>query len=245
MTHLSIVIPCYNEAGNLPALIDKCESLVAKHPGVEVVLVNNGSTDNSATIIADIISKKGNTNIRSHLVEVNQGYGFGILEGLKQTTADVICWTHADLQTDIFDCIKAYDLYKGKNEPNLLIKGRRKGRAFFDTLFTSLMSYYVKLKLGNYIPDINAQPKLFSRSFYNQVAAWAPDDFSLDLHFLRCAKRIGRIIEFPVHFGIRIAGEAKGGSGDIKLKIKLMKRTLNYINKIADEQIAQKKDNKI
>ncbi|MDB5287149.1 MAG: glycosyl transferase family 2 [Mucilaginibacter sp.] len=227
---LSIVIPCYNESGNLVALVDKCESLVTKHPEVEVILVNNGSTDNSAQVMDEILAKKGNPNIRSYFVEVNKGYGFGILEGLKQTNADVICWTHADLQTDIFDCVKAFEIFKQQADSYTLVKGRRQGRPLFDSLFTSLMSIYVLFKLQKFIPDVNAQPKLFSRIFYNQIERNAPADFSLDLYFLVHASKMGHIIEFPVDFAARTAGEAKGGSGDLKLKLKLTKRTLKFIN---------------
>ncbi|GAB3938448.1 glycosyltransferase family 2 protein [Mucilaginibacter myungsuensis] len=236
MMQLSIVIPCYNESGNLSALIGRCESLVTDHPDVEVILVNNGSTDNSADLMAELIAKTGKANIRSHHVAVNKGYGHGILAGLQQATADVICWTHADMQTDIFDCVKALGIYQKSADPYTVVKGRRKGRPVFDKLFTSLMSFYVLFKLGKYTPDVNAQPKLFSRQFYSEIAGNAPGDFSLDLYFLVNAKSKGRIIEFPVDFAVRTAGEAKGGSGDLKLKIKLTKRTLAFINKFKIDQ---------
>jgi glycosyltransferase involved in cell wall biosynthesis len=229
MAQLSIVIPCYNEEGNLHALIAKCKEVIQSNTDVEIILVNNGSKDRSQQIMDELLN--GNTNIRSHHVKVNQGYGFGILAGLQQATADVLCWTHADLQTDIFDCLKAFEIYKAQSNPYLMVKGRRKGRAFFDVLFTSLMSYYAALKLGSFISDINAQPKLFSSKFHQEIEANAPADFSLDLYFLLHAKKKGTIVEFPVDFSQRTAGEAKGGSGDIKLKIKLSKRTLNFINK--------------
>lgn len=228
--HLSIIIPCYNEGDNLIPLIDQCEKLVNGNPGVEVILVNNGSTDNSSQIMESIISRKGNSAIKSHLVEKNKGYGFGILEGLNQAKANVICWTHADLQTDVFDCIKAFELFQAESDPYLMIKGRRYGRSAFDRLFTSLMSFYVLCKLHTVIPDINAQPKLFSKKFYQEIARNAPFDFSLDLYFLIHAKKKGRILEFPVNFSPRTAGEAKGGSGNLKLKFKLTQRTLAFIN---------------
>ena len=51
---LSIVVPCYNEAGNLPGLIARFREQIARRPRVEVVLVNNGSTDDSAAVFAEI-----------------------------------------------------------------------------------------------------------------------------------------------------------------------------------------------
>jgi len=229
---LSIIIPCYNEAANLPALVNKCKEVCTANPDIEIILVNNGSTDNSSDVMKTLLQSTVKENIKSHDVLVNQGYGYGILAGLKVATKNILCWTHADLQTDIFDCLKALKLYHLKTDDIMLIKGRRKGRPLFDRLFTSLMSYYVLVKLGKFIPDINAQPKLFSRKFYEKIVDNAPHDFSLDLYFLLHARKSGKITEFPVDFSQRLAGEAKGGgSGNIKLKLKLTKRTLDFVNK--------------
>ena len=80
------------------------------------------------------------------------------------------------------------------------------------------------------LTEINAQPKVFSRSFFNDIESEAPHDFSLDLYFLYQAKKKGRIIDFPVFFAPRIAGESKGGSGStMKVKWKLIKRSFHYI----------------
>lgn len=228
MIKLSIVIPCYNEVENLPALVKKCKSIVETNNSVEIILVNNGSTDHSKEVLENLLITSN--NIKSHHVEVNKGYGFGILEGLKIASADILCWTHADLQTDILDCLKAYNLFNEHGNDYLLIKGRRKGRPFFDTMFTSFMSGYVFYKMRTFLSDINAQPKLFSKTFFKTIADNAPFDFSLDLYFLLHAKNKGSIVEFPVDFSQRTAGMAKGGSGDLKLKIKLSKRTLSFIN---------------
>jgi glycosyltransferase involved in cell wall biosynthesis len=230
MVELSIVIPCYNEAGNLPALIQKCSQLLTANPTVEIVLVDNGSSDNSAAVMADLIAKQPTGNLRSHTVVVNQGYGYGILQGLDNARGEILCWTHADLQTDIFDCIKAYNLWLLEKDNTTVIKGKREGRKFFDVLFTSGMQAYVLFKLGTNVNDINGQPKLFSKVFYDQIKEKAPHDFSLDLYLLIQARKNGKIIDFPVFFSKRTAGEAKGGSGNLSLKLKLVKRTLGYIN---------------
>ena len=47
---VSLVVPCFNEAENLPVLINRCERLIAQYP-VEVILADNGSTDDSSSVI--------------------------------------------------------------------------------------------------------------------------------------------------------------------------------------------------
>lgn len=230
MIALSIIIPCYNEADNLAELITQCRILTSFYPDVEVILVNNGSTDSSQEILEVLVNNAGNTSVRSLLIHHNKGYGNGILAGLKEGSGKVLCWSHADLQTDIADCISAYEIYVKYNSPLIFVKGRRQGRGLFDRMFTSLMSAYVFIRLCSYIPDINAQPKLFSRELFNRFCNDAPDDFSLDLYMLIHAKRAGTIVEFPVTFKKRTGGEAKGGGGNLRLKFRLTARTLRFIN---------------
>ena len=50
----SLVIPCYNEAANLPLLLERCRKLAA-HADIEIVLVDNGSTDNSQTVLRELL----------------------------------------------------------------------------------------------------------------------------------------------------------------------------------------------
>jgi glycosyltransferase involved in cell wall biosynthesis len=92
---LSLFIPCYNEAANLPLLLYRCRE-VARQPGCEVILVDNGSTDSSPDIWQKLLpAYPGCRDIR---VEKNRSYGFGLLCGLKAATGDVLGWTHADMQ---------------------------------------------------------------------------------------------------------------------------------------------------
>ena len=57
------------------------------------------------------------------------GYGYGIVSGLKNAKGDFIGYTHADLQTDPADIIRAYKLIKENNfDKYIYIKGDRKGK---------------------------------------------------------------------------------------------------------------------
>ncbi len=50
----SLIIPCYNEAANLQLLLERCKELAVR-PGVEVVLVDNGSTDGTAEALLNLL----------------------------------------------------------------------------------------------------------------------------------------------------------------------------------------------
>lgn len=222
---LSIVVPCYNEEKNIPLILEKFKNII-KNEEIEVVLVNNGSTDNSKDILENLVPKYSFARIVS--VPVNKGYGYGIVQGLKEAKGDFIGWTHADLQTDPFDVIKAYKIFEEKKwEKNIYIKGRRKKRTFIENFFTIGMSIFETVYLKELLWDINGQPNLFSKDFFE---TWKnpPKDFSLDLYALFMAKKQKLdLVRINVLFPKRINGESSWNKG-IMSRWKLSKRTLKF-----------------
>lgn len=225
---LSLIIPCYNEEENLHSIFEKLKEIINENKDIEIILVNNGSTDNSLRVMNSLIEESLRNNIILVNVENNLGYGHGISSGLRVATANILSWTHADMQTDPKDILKALHLFKTKEK--CIVKGNRKNRNIIDFFFTLSMQIIVFIILKIYITDINAQPKLFSREFYdNYLDNKSPNDFSLDLYLLLVAKKNNyKILEFPVIFADRTRGVAKGG-GSMKTKFKLIHRTLKYI----------------
>lgn len=219
----SLVIPCYNEAKNLPLLLDRCVK-VAAVDSVEVILVDNGSSDDSAEILKKLLPNY--PGCRSVRVEKNQGYGFGILSGLNAATGDVLGWTHADMQTDPYDFIRGLDFFAQDSGP-LFVKGSRYGRPIADVLFTVGMSIFETMLLRTRLWDINAQPTMFRRDSYLQ---WkdAPYDFSLDLYAYYSAKRHSCSVKrFPVLFGQRAHGVSHWNIS-WSAKWKFIRRTVEF-----------------
>jgi glycosyltransferase involved in cell wall biosynthesis len=219
----SLVIPCYNEAANLPLLLERGQE-VARQPNCELILVDNGSTDNSADVLSKLLPDY--PGCRSIRVEKNQGYGFGILSGLRAATGDVLGWTHADMQTDPQDALRGLALFE-QHGPNIFVKGRRYGRPFGDVLFTAGMSVFETILLSKPMWDINAQPTMFSRAFFE---SWhePPYDFSLDLFAYYQARRMGlEVHRFPVRFGARAHGVSHWNV-NWAAKRKFIRRTVDF-----------------
>lgn len=220
---LSIVVPCYNEEQNIPLILKRFDEVIVRDD-IEVILVNNGSTDNSAQVLAELLPEY--PFARTTLVEVNQGYGYGILQGLRQCSGEYIGWTHADMQTDPAGILKALDIIE-QQKGLVFVKGNRKRRPFFDVFFTVGMSLFETCYLREKLYDINAQPNIFPRVFFD---SWEnpPYDFSLDLYALYMARRKKlRVVRFPVLFPERIYGESKWNTG-LKSKWKFIKRTIGF-----------------
>lgn len=220
---LSVVVPCYNEEENIPLILERFGEII-EGDDIEVIFVDNGSTDNSAQVLSELLP--GYPFARTVRVEVNQGYGYGILQGLRECRGEYIGWTHADMQTDPADIMRALAIIE-EERGLVFVKGNRKGRPLFDVFFTVGMSLFETCYLHRKLYDINAQPNVFPRVFFD---GWEnpPHDFSLDLYALYMAREKHlRVVRFPVLFPKRIHGESKWNTGLVS-KWKFIKRTVEF-----------------
>ncbi|MBN2585377.1 glycosyltransferase [Patescibacteria group bacterium] len=221
---LSIIIPCYNEAKNIPLILERFQEVIDRDD-IEVILVDNNSSDDSKQVLAELLPKY--TFARS-IFEPTPGYGQAIVAGLRVAQGEYIGWTHADMQTDPKDPIRALDIIEKLGNPsNIYLKGRRLARPLIDIVFTFGMSVFETIYMGRVLFDINAQPNIFHRNFF---ANWQnpPGDFALDLYALYLAKQMRfRVIRFNVRFPKRIHGRSTWDTG-FASKWKFVKRTLKF-----------------
>lgn len=226
---VSIVVPCYNEEKNIPIILERFQQVLTTEC-IEVIMVNNGSTDNSSCVLNELLPLF--PFARAVVIPVNQGYGYGILQGLKSATGDFVGWTHADMQTDPVDVVKAYNILKKNNwNSNIYVKGNRQGRNMVDRFFTIGMSAFETLYLGKRLYDVNAQPNIFSKIFLGSLES-PPFDFALDLYVLYMAKvKSLHIIRFGVQFPPRIYGSSHWNTG-LAAKWKFIKRTIIFSTKM-------------
>ena len=227
----SIIVPCYNEAENLPHLLARFADLASTSPrDWELVLVDNGSTDGSAAILERELALPGRAFARAVRVpSPNVGYGHGIVTGLRAARGEWLAWTHADGQTPPKDVLRAFDLLASSRDPRrTFVKGRRRNRPLKDALFTLGMQATAAAVLGENLPDINAQPKAFSRALLDLADA-PPVDLSLDLYFFYLARRNAfEIKTLDVRFGEREHGESKWAF-NWKSKVRNISRSVTFM----------------
>ena len=228
----SIVIPCFNEEATIKLILDKTNKAFQDH-NIELILVNNGSTDNTKNILKDLIINY--PNARYINLHNNVGYGGGILKGLSCCKGEIIGWTHADLQTDPLDCVKAFKKFANQNTQKIFVKGNRKNRPLYDQFFTFGMSFFETFLLKKLIYDINAQPTIFPKAFYK---TWVnpPKDFSLDLYaYYLALKNDYKIKRIKVNFYKRISGFSKWNI-NFKSKFIFILRTIKFSLKLKYEK---------
>lgn len=219
---ISIIVPCYNESKNIPLILSRFSKTIkhamqkgrnAERIDTELILVNNGSTDDSAHVLK--LELKKYRFARTVLVPVNQGYGYGVLQGLRASKGKILAYTHADMQCDPEDVLRAYDVYQNYPKNNqafngkLLVKGKRRKRKLFDAVFSTCFGVIASLVFFRRLSDINGQPKLFPRELLLFLEP-APKDFSFDLFVMAAGlKKNYRIISIPVDFEKRAHGTSK------------------------------------
>ena len=107
---ISIIVPAYNEASTISNILDKLINLsLINHINKEIIIVNDCSTDNTATIAENIISAHPSSEIYFISHEKNLGKGAAIHTGIKKATGNYLIIQDADLEYD-------------PNEFNILLK---------------------------------------------------------------------------------------------------------------------------
>jgi glycosyltransferase involved in cell wall biosynthesis len=231
---LSIVLPCFNEAPAVPRIFEAFRGVRAAYPW-ELILVDNGSSDGTGAAIAVEIKKPGNEFARLVTVELNQGYGYGILHGLESCSGETLAWSHADLQTPPADIFRAYERLAALEKPLFsMVKGRRLGRRLPDSFMTAMMGLIATIVLFSSLRDINAQPKVFPRTLYARFKN-PPQDFNLDLYLCYLARRSGfRVETIPVTFEKRPFGLSKWATS-LGSRLRFIGRTVVYIFRLKAE----------
>tara|TARA_A100001015_G_scaffold287037_1_gene356388 strand:- start:4168 stop:4905 length:738 start_codon:yes stop_codon:yes gene_type:complete len=208
----SLVLPCYNEEKNIKILFEEFINLPRENVNkIELVFVNNGSTDKTEQEIDKVIEiNKSNKNVIINKVNLvtNQEYGGGIVAGLNAAKGDYLGWAHADLQTPLLDFYKLFKIVIGKNK--IFGKGYRVNNRGFDGIVSRFHENLASVILGVKLKEINAQPKIFSRDlmryFNNFPKKWTVLDTYV---FYVCLKNKIEIKVIDVIFKNRLYGQSK------------------------------------
>lgn len=227
---LSIIIPCYNESKNLCELISAYRELVSDYPSTELILVDNGSSDETDSLLQKELARSDNYFLKTVKVEKNEGYGHGIMAGLKVATGDYLAWSHADHQCPPRDVFRLFEAIEKTGEPNRCFgKGFRvTQRGKGATLVTQIHSILATLLLRVKLDDVNAQPKVFPAEFL-RLFHFPPKGLELDLYAYYLAQKAKmRIVQVDVEFLDRREGESSWSSS-LFLRLKTLLKGTTYL----------------
>jgi glycosyltransferase involved in cell wall biosynthesis len=204
---ISLVIPCYNEASSIRSTATRIiDAFHGQRIQIELVLVDNGSTDKTGAIIDELVAE--GLPVVKETVAVNRGYGHGILSGLKRCTGKYAGFLCADSQVDAADVARVAEIAIN-SETAKLVKVRRRFR--MDGMHRKVISilYNVMANVvfgGLHSIDINGNPKILPREYLQRMELRSEDWF-LDPEVMIKAKRLGLpVYEFNVLGQMRAEG---------------------------------------
>ena len=166
--NISVVIPIYNEEGNIISLIDELLPIVDKIGGGEIIIVNDNSTDSSKDLV---LNKKGSVNTSIELLShtVQSGQSAGLLTGIKFASNNTIITLDGDGQNDPKDILSMLEVWKeSEKHQELLIIGHRINRKdTWSRRYASVLALKVrKIILKDSTPDSGCGIKVFSRNLF-------------------------------------------------------------------------------
>ncbi|MFN9300644.1 MAG: glycosyltransferase family 2 protein [Acidobacteriota bacterium] len=103
---VSVFFPAYNDAPALPELVGKAFSVLeANVEDFEVIVVNDGSHDNTGEVLCELASRHG-SRMRIVTHELNRGYGGALRSGFAAATKEFVFYTDGDGQYDVAELPK-------------------------------------------------------------------------------------------------------------------------------------------
>ena len=207
---ISVLIPAFNEADSIIDLFERLESVANEYDyDMQVIFVDDGSTDNTYSVIQSITLKKI-TELTYTPLRRNMGKSEALMEGSKEARHDLLITMDADLQdlpeefpNLISKLNEGYDLVSGwKKKRNDPLIGKRIPSFFFN----KLVRYLLKVNLH----DINCGLKIYKTQIWSDINVYG--DFHRFIPALAAAKGY-RIGEIEVEHHERKKGISKyGGS---------------------------------
>jgi glycosyltransferase involved in cell wall biosynthesis len=204
---ISLVMPCYNEEAIVAQTVRRVLTAFERAGiAMELVVVDNGSRDRTGAILQELAAE--HPQIVVHRVEVNIGYGNGILSGLPLCTAEWIGVIPADGQVDAEDAVRLFEDALACGEP-VMAKARRRFR--MDGPARKAVSIAYNLFFRSLWPgveslDINGLPKILPREVVQRMQLTSRQWF-LDPEIMIKAHYLGiRVLEYNVFARMRGSG---------------------------------------
>jgi dolichyl-phosphate beta-glucosyltransferase len=205
-TMYSIVIPAYNERERITATLDRVLAYIAaQNWNAEVIVVNDGSRDNTAEIAGAYAASHRNVRLVEN--PGNRGKGYSVRNGMLNAQGDILLFSDADLSSPIEESAKLFtaieagaDVAIGSRWLRSELQTERQPllRQFYGRAFNLFLRLVLQLKEK----DTQCGFKAFTRSSARQIFAHQQiERWGFDPELLYLAKKFGfRTVEIPVRW---------------------------------------------
>ncbi|MBI5797807.1 glycosyltransferase family 2 protein [Candidatus Woesearchaeota archaeon] len=213
MQKFSLVMPMYNEEAIAEKVItDIMTSFDQKGLDFEIVIVENGCKDRTREIVEKLAH--ADSRIKTVDIAVNQGYGWGVINGLNAATSPIIGFIDGDGQVPADDIIRVLKCFENSNTD--FCKGIRYNRGDGWKRILASFGYngIFKILFLTTTRDINGKPKFFKKEIYDTLDLKSKDWFADAEIMIKLLHKGYKPQEINVHFD-----ERKKGKSNVSLKI--------------------------
>lgn len=169
---LSIIIPVFNEESTIRSVVESVNTVVLPYWAKEVIIIDDGSTDNTAETVKSLLLK--HKNARLIRLEKNSGKGTAVIRGIKAAKGEYILIQDADLEYNPrqipllllpIQQNKAHVVYgtRLRRLPNLK-RDENTPRFLIHYLGNRLLSFLVSALYGQWLTDIETGYKVFPKN---------------------------------------------------------------------------------
>jgi len=193
---LTIVVPIYNEADSLPDFLPELLALCKKKQW-HLILVNDGSTDDSAQILTKY-EKQANLIIIQH--KVNRGYGGALKSGIAYSTTPYIVTVDSDGQHCLSDIEPAFNFAIEKGA-DLVVgdRGRQAKLNSYREFGKGIIRNFTKFLMPLPIHDLNSGFKVYRTEPAQRYAAICPNSMAFsDVITLTFINQRDLVLEYPI-----------------------------------------------
>lgn len=205
---LSIVFPCYNEGEIIAATVHDAYTWMTKAAVKgEIVVVNDGSADDSGAILAALKKEIPTLVVVTH--PHNRGYGAAIHTGCDAATMDLIAFVDSDGQFHVSELEKFFPFFPAVD----VVSGIRLKRAdaFVRWLNSNLFRLFINVTLGLRMKDLDCGMKAFKREIWKKIVPVYATGAFFDAELFFNTKKAGlKLAEVPVHHYPRTSGHPTG-----------------------------------
>jgi dolichyl-phosphate beta-glucosyltransferase len=206
---LSIIIPAYNEADHLESTLQSIFNWI-KLPDWELIVVNDGSTDQTPTIVKKLSRRHPRVKLLN--LPHNHGKGWAVKHGVLKSSGEWILFMDADSSTRINEMEK---LWAFRDKYDVIIGSRhlrrdsiKKPQPWFRHLAGRLGNLFIRIMLLPGIYDTQCGFKLFNKKAARDLFSRQQlNGWSFDLEILVLARRLGYAIkEVPIDWSHYASG---------------------------------------
>jgi dolichyl-phosphate beta-glucosyltransferase len=205
----SIILPAYNESARIAATLDKILNHATERCwNVEVIVVNDGSSDGTAAIVREYASNHAVLRLLEN--PGNRGKGYSVRNGMLHATGDILLFSDADLSSPIEEADKLFaaiakgaDIAIGSRWMDRRLQIRR--QPLHRRLFGRIFNLALRIILGLQFKDTQCGFKAFTRRSEEAIFPLQKiERWGFDPELLYLARKFGfAVTEVPVAWSHR------------------------------------------